>query len=88
MSRSKKYPIHVVTNKIDKSLAHKRVRKFVKQKLSTMDLEDIPIIDIEADTRDIGAEEYGTKFGYKFMDGLSEEEREEFKEDQKKASRK
>lgn len=80
--------MHVCANKIDKSSAHKRVRKFVKQTLSTMDLDDPPIIDIEADTRDIGAEEYGTKFGYDFIGNLSEEERLEYKEDKKKCSRK
>jgi len=80
--------MHVMTNSIDKSKAHRRVRKFVKQKLNTMDLEEIPIIDIEADTRSIGAEEYGTKFGYDFLAQLSEEEREEYKEDKEKCSRK
>lgn len=88
MSRSRKYPVYTCTNQIDKKTAHKKVRKHVKQVLRTMDLEDPPIIDIEADTRSIGAEEWGTKFGYDFMGDLSEEERLELEEDKEKASRK
>jgi hypothetical protein len=90
MSRSRKHPVHTLTNQIDKSKAHKRVRKHVKQALRNMDFDDPDslIIDIEADTRSIGAEEFGTKFGYDFMDDLSEEERAELEEDKRKASRK
>jgi hypothetical protein len=82
--------VHTLTNQIDKSKAHKRVRKHVKQALRNMDFDDPDslIIDIEADTRSIGAEEFGTKFGYDFMDDLSEEERAELEEDKRKASRK
>lgn len=92
MSRSRKYPSHTLTNQINKSKAHRRVRKHVKQALRNIDLDnsdsDEIIIDIEADTRSIGAEEFGTKFGYEFMDDLSEEERAELEEDKRKASRK
>lgn len=88
MSRSRRYPICTISNQIDKGKAHRRVRKHVKQILQTMDLDDPPIIDIEADTRSIGAEEWGTKFGFDFVGRLGEEEREELEEDKRKAARK
>jgi len=88
MSRSRRYPMYVLTNQIDKDKAHRRVRKFVRQTLHTMDLNDPPVIDIEADTRSIGAEEWGTKFGYDFMGSLGEWERKEFEEDKERCSRK
>lgn len=88
MSRSRRYPVHVVSNQIDKGRAHRRVRKQVKQTLQTMDLDDPPIIDIEADTRSIGAEEWGTKCGYDFLGQLDEEERAIYEEDKRKAGRK
>lgn len=88
MSRSTKYPMWTLTGKIDKDFAHKQVRKHVNSVLQTMDYNDPPIIDIEADTRSLGIEEYGTKFGYDFMGSLGEDERVEFEEDQKKCMRK
>lgn len=88
MSRSRRYPMCVMSNQIDKDKAHRRVRKHVKQTLQTMDLDDIPVIDIEADTWSIGAEEWGTKFGYDFLGSLDEEERAELEEDRRRASRK
>ena len=88
MSRSRRYPMCVLTNQIDKDKAHRKVRKHVKQILQTMDLDDISVIDIEADTRSIGVEEYGTKFGFDFISQLSEEEREEYEEHKQKAVRK
>lgn len=88
MSRSKRYPVHVLTSQIDKDKAHRRVRKRVKQTLQTMDLDDISVIDIEADTRSIGAEEYGTKFGFDFIGQLDDEERAVYEEDKRKAARK
>jgi len=88
MSRSKRYPMHTVSNSIDKDKAHRRVRKRVKQTLQKMDLDDPPVIDIEADTRSIGAEEYGTKFGFDTSCLIDEERIAEIEEDKKKASRK
>ena len=88
MSRSRRYPMGVVSNQIDKDKAHRRVRKFVKQTLQKMDLDDPPIIDIEADTRSIGAEEWGTKFGFDTSCLIDEERVAEIEEDKKKASRK
>ncbi len=83
MSRSRRYPMWIVSKKIDKK-AHRAVRKHVKQILRTMDLNDPPIIDIEGDTRSLGHEEWGTKFGYDVSEILSEEQ----EEDRKRASRK
>lgn len=88
MSRSRRYPICTLTGQIDKGRAHRRVRKHVKQVLRTMDLEDPPIIDIEADTRSIGAEEMGTKFGFDVSTILDEEDKLELEEDKRKAARK
>ena len=79
--------MHIISKVIDQK-DHRAVRKFVKQKLVTMDIEDPPIIDIEADTRSLGKAEWGTKFGYDFMGSLSEEERVEYEEEKKKCSRK
>ena len=90
MSRSRKKAWDTVSPKIDKSTAHKKVRKQVKETLLKMDLDDPPIIDIEADTRSIGLEEMGTKMGYDFLGLLSEEEwaEEGWEEDRRKATRK
>lgn len=91
MSRSRRFPMHVLTNQIDKGKAHRRVRKHVKQVLSTTDFTDVDdevILDIEADTRSLGCEEWGTKFGYDFLGELGDEARAEFEDDKRKASRK
>lgn len=67
------------------------MRKYVKQTLQTMDLievDDECLLDIEGDTRSLGHEEWGTKFGYDFLGELSEEEKAECEEDKRKASRK
>lgn len=88
MTRSrKKHSIITVSKKVSK-YAHRAVRKFVKQKLRTMDPYDPPVLDIEGDTRTLGHEEWGTKFGYDFMGSLSEEERAEYDDDYKKSLRK
>lgn len=72
MSRSRRYPMCTVSKKVDEK-AHRAVRKHVKQTLQTMDLDDPPIIDIEGDTRTLGYEEWGTKFGYDVSEILDEE---------------
>ena len=87
MSRSNRYPVYVVSKPIDEK-AHRAVRKYVKQKLQTMDIEEPPIIDIEGDTRSLGKAGWGTRVGYDFMGSLSEEERAEYEEDKIKCSRK
>ena len=79
MSRSKRYPMHTISNQIDKDKAHRAVRKHVKQTLQTMDLDDPPILDIEGDTRTLGHEEWGTKFGWDPSEILNEEENEDRK---------
>ena len=75
--------MYVVSKKVDEK-AHRAVRKYVKQTLRTMDLNDPPIIDIEGDTRSLGHEEWGTKFGWDPSEILNEEQ----EEDRKKATRK
>ena len=74
MSRSTRHPMVVMTNQIDKGKAHRIVRKRVKEVLQTMDYEDIPIFDIEADTRSLGLEEWGTKIGFDVSEILNEED--------------
>ncbi len=83
MSRSRRYPMYTATKKVDEK-AHRAVRKHVKQTLCTMDLDDPPIIDIEGDTRSLGHEEYGTKFGFDVSEILDEDKEEE----RRRASRK
>ena len=87
MSRSTRYPMWVISKPVDEK-AHRAVRKYVKQKLRTMDIDEPPVIDIEGDTRSLGKAEWGTKMGYDFMGSLSEEERAEYEEDMKKCTRK
>ena len=87
MSRSTRYPVHVISKRIDEK-AHRAVRKHVKQKLQTMVLDEPPIIDIEGDTKSLGKSEWGTRFGYDFMGSLGEEERAEYEEDKRKCARK
>jgi len=58
MSRSKKAPILVYSKKIDKSTAHRQVRRKVKAELDKPEPDEFII---EFDTRDLQLEEYGTK---------------------------
>lgn len=68
--------MYTVSKKVDEK-AHRAVRKHVKQTLRTMDLDDPPIIDIEGDTRSLGHEEWGTKFGWDPSEILDEEQNED-----------
>ena len=79
MSRSKRYPMCTITGQIDKDKVHRAVRKHIKQTLQVMDLDDPPILDIEGDTRTLGHEEWGTKFGWDPSEILTEEENEDRK---------
>ena len=65
--------MHTVSKKVDEK-AHRAVRKHIKQTLQTMDLDDPSVIDIEGDTRTLGHEEWGTKFGFDVSEILSEED--------------
>ena len=68
MSRSFKKATITMTKKVDK-LARKALRRRVKQQLSQIDtdnLDDKDLVIIEADERDLGKEEYGTKMGLEF----------------------
>lgn len=75
--------MYTASKKVDEK-AYRAVRKYVKQTLQTMDIKDPPIIDIEGDTRSLGHEEYGTKFGFDVSEILNEE----LEEERRKASRK
>jgi len=63
MSRSYKIPVIKCSNKIDKHLAHKKVRHIVKQELSKEKPDELII---GSDTRELGLEEQGTVLGFPF----------------------
>lgn len=63
MTRSTKKAIVQVSHKIDKGVAHKQVRRRVHVELEK---EEPDINILEADTRQLGLEEWGTKFGMEF----------------------
>ena len=65
MSRSHKKPIIQSSHQIDKDKAHRQVRRRVKVELQKIE-PDLCII--EADTKDLGLEEWGTKFDFRFDD--------------------
>jgi len=65
MTRSRKKPIVVLTSKIDKDTAHKQVRRRVKAELSKPEPDEILI---EADTTDLGLDDWGTKFDFRYTD--------------------
>jgi len=84
MSRSKKVPMIVCTSQIDKDKAHRQLRNKVKSALNQQDFENTVL---DADTRDIGVEEWGTKFGFETAHLFGEED--DFDKEMKiKASRK
>lgn len=70
MSRSFRKPIVTCTGQIDKNTAHKAVRRLVHTELNKPEPD---LTKLDADTRDIGAEEWGTKFGYLYVDPDDEE---------------
>ena len=61
MSNSYRKPYHRLNNQIDKKKAHRQVRKRVKQELTKEEPDEFIL---EADTRDLGLEEWGTKYGF------------------------
>lgn len=70
MSRSFKKAIITISKKLRQN-AYRALRKRIKQKLNKINPEDVDgpdFCDIEADTRDLGLEEYGTKMGLEFVD--------------------
>lgn len=75
MSRSFKKAIITISKKL-RDNAYRAMRKRIKAKLAKIDLEDVDgpdLVDIEADTKEMGLEEYGTKMGVEFW-GLEKEE--------------
>ena len=81
MSRSYRQPVVVSTPQIDKDIAHRQVRRAVRAELTKLDPD--PII-IEADTREMEKEEWGTKIDFIYIDPDSEWQT----KNQKKFSRK
>lgn len=94
MSRSFKKAIITISKKLQGN-AHRVVRRRVKEQLRALDVatsEDDDLAVIEADTRELGLEEWGTKLGMEFesIDALSdnEEDREEWRKYRRKERRK
>ena len=87
MSRSFKKAFTTVSKKMADNV-HRVVRHRVKARLAKIDIEEpdeITLLDIEADTKEMRLEEYGTKFGLEFdIDGDDEE----WKEDRDRMRRK
>ncbi len=81
MSRSHRKPVVTLTNQIDKNTAHKAVRRLINAELNKPEPD---LTKLDADTRDIGAEEWGTKFGFIYVDPDDED----FKNLQNKMGRK
>lgn len=84
MSRSRKKPYVQLTHQIDKDYAHKAVRTKVKAELRK---ENPDLLIIEADTKEMGKEEWGTKFGWDSAKILDDDE-DYIVEEKKKLSRK
>jgi len=77
MSRSFKKAIITISKKL-RDNAYRAARKRVKAKLAKIDIDDVDgpdLVDIEADTKELGLEEYGTKLGVEFWDIDKEEKR-------------
>ena len=76
MTRSSKKAFVTVSKKMADN-AHSIARSRVKTSLAKMDIEEpdeITLLDIEADTKEMGLEDYGTVFGLEFdIDGDDEE---------------
>ena len=65
MSRSYRQPVMTCSGQIDKDKAHRQVRRAVRAELDKPEPDEYLI---EFDTRDLGVEQWGTKFGYIFDD--------------------
>jgi len=68
MSRSFKKAFATVSKKMADNV-HRVVRHRVKARLAKIDIEEpdeITLLDIEANIRELGFEEWGTKFGLEF----------------------
>lgn len=70
MSRSHKKPIIVCTKQIDKSIDHRKVRRRVRAELSKPDPNENVL---QADTRELGLQEHGTKLGFDYLSTDPEE---------------
>lgn len=70
MSRSFKKAFTTLTRRMSEN-AHSIVRRIVKEKLHTIDIEepnDRDLLIIDADCRELDLEDWGTKFGLEFCD--------------------
>lgn len=94
MSRSFKKAIITCTKKLGQK-AHRIVRRRVRARLKAMDVEEpveLTLLDIEATTRQLGLEKWGTKIGWEFEDPReladTAEELKEYEEQRKQERRK
>lgn len=69
MSRSKKKAIVRISNKMQCNV-HGAVRQKITNQLAQIDKEPdgLTLLDIEADTKEMGLWDYGTVFGLEFCD--------------------
>ena len=63
MSRSWRKAIYKLSQQIDKLRAHKRVRRLVRMELAKPEPE---LTLLDADTREIGAEDWGTRIDMEY----------------------
>jgi len=76
MTRSSKKAYATISKRMDDNV-YSVVRRTVKQTLNTIDVEepdDNDLLIIDADARELGLEDWGTKFGLEFCDDEEWEE--------------
>ena len=91
MSRSRKKAIITISKRMADN-AHSIARHRVKAKLARIDPiepDELTLVDIEADMREMGLEDYGTKMGWEFdsldeCDSWTREEAKEFREKERR----
>ena len=87
MSRSFRKAFVTISKRMSDNI-HSRVRHRIKTRLAKIDIEEpdeITLLDIEADAKKMGLEDWGTKFGLEFD---IDAEDDEWKEDREKMRRK
>lgn len=86
MSRSFKKAIITISKKLGFK-AHKVARQRVKAKLrkiNSAEVDGLTLLDIEADTKEMGLDDWGTKIGWEFYDEKNEDDIQEIKKEQRK----
>lgn len=70
MTRSYKKAFVTISKRMTDNI-HSRIRQRITNRLAQIDPEEpdeITLLDIEADTKEMGLEDWGTKFGLEFDD--------------------